>query len=187
MEQFNKKQIIELLNSKIQIWRFPRLLKELDGDADTLQVRLTKKLSSYELQGSENREQTARKIRNWLAGKNQPANREELFRICFALGFDREKTETLFLSADENSIHYRNPRELIYAFCLEKGYSYPLALELVQELGEENMSGSRLENQAKIRKTSDTDSTQTMTASIRDEFKRLDTLDDLRQFIKKNR
>ena len=81
MEQFNKKQIIELLNSKIQIWQFPRFLKELDGDADTLQVRLTKKLSSYELQGSENREQTARKIRNWLAGKNQPANREELFRI----------------------------------------------------------------------------------------------------------
>ena len=51
MEQFNKKQIIELLNSKIQIWRFPRLLEELDGDAGTLQVRLTKKLSSYELQG----------------------------------------------------------------------------------------------------------------------------------------
>ena len=69
MEQFNKEQIIELLNSKIQIWRFPRLLKELDGDADTLQVRLTKKLSSYELQGSENREQTARKIRR-QTGKN---------------------------------------------------------------------------------------------------------------------
>lgn len=96
VEQFNKKQIIELLNSKIQIWRFPRLLKELDGDADTLQVRLTKKLSSYELQGSENREQTARKIRNWLAGKISRQTGKNCFGSVLLLALTGRKQKHFF-------------------------------------------------------------------------------------------
>lgn len=73
-------------------------------------------------------------ISNWLKGKSAPQNREQLFKICFALKLSEAAANKVLASAAETGIHYRNPRELVYAFALRTGMSYPAAVELDREL-----------------------------------------------------
>ena len=75
-----------------------------------------------------------RKIRNWLNGKNAPQNREDIFFCAFALGLDEKQTSDLLGVCCDSVIHYRNPKELTYAFALRNGYSYEHAVELYQSL-----------------------------------------------------
>ena len=74
-------------------------------------------------------------VANWLKGESVPQNREQLFRIAFALGLDEAAASRILSSASDTGLHYRNPRELIYAFSLRTGLSYRQAQALQQELG----------------------------------------------------
>lgn len=181
-----EEQIVGFLRSKTEVWYFSRLLEEVYGNPEAARHVLTEKLSEYESDSGENREQISRKVRNWFNGKNKPSNREEMFKICFALRLDLEQSEKLFLSAEDCGIHYRNPRELIYAFCLKKGYDYPRAQEILRQSGQEATPKNTLEHHEMIRRTSDTESTSFMTVSIKDEFKNINDVDELKTFIEKN-
>ena len=96
--QMDEDHIVDFLKSKVEIWCFPRLLRELYRGTQNLQTLLTEKLTAYEAGKEENKEQISRKVRNWLGGRNQPANREEVFKICFALSLGEERSEKLLLS-----------------------------------------------------------------------------------------
>ena len=185
--QCEEDQIVEQLKKRVDVWFFPRLLEEMCGSLSSVQKKLTEKLTEYEANGGNSREQTARKVRNWMKGKNQPSNREELFRICFALNFDQEQSERIFLASEESGIHYRNPRELIYVFCLKKGYDYPKAREIIKELGQAETPCSTLEYQDMIRRTRGRDSSDCMTVSIKNEFRQVETVEELKSFIGRNR
>ena len=81
--------LIDFLNEKMESFSFSRLLAELYEGTEPLKKRLTEKLTFYESlepDGPKSQEQTARKIRYWLKGHSLPGSREELFKICFALG-----------------------------------------------------------------------------------------------------
>ena len=151
--QMDEDHIVDFLKSKVEIWCFPRLLRELYRGTQNLQTLLTEKLTAYEAGKEENKEQISRKVRNWLGGRNQPANREEVFKICFALSLGEERSEKLLLSTAESGIHYRNPRELIYAFCLRRGFDYPQAQELIEALEQTGAPKSSLEHQKLVRQT----------------------------------
>lgn len=180
-------EIIELLQAKAEVWTFPRLLEEVIGDTAALRRVLTKKMIEYDESGEESREQISRKVRNWFNGKNQPSNREEMFKICFALGLSLEQSEMLLLSAEESGIHYRNPRELIYAFCLKKGYSYPEAQELVRESGQEVFPQKALDYQKMVRQSSKSESAEYVTVSVKDEFRHIDSTEELKQFLENHK
>lgn len=75
-----------------------------------------------------------RSIQNWMEGKNTPKNREQIFKICFALGLTEEKANKVMASASDTGIHYRNPRELVYTYALRKKLSYGDACLLNQEM-----------------------------------------------------
>lgn len=184
--QLKEEQIVELLKAKAEVWQFPRLLEEIGGDTVLLRHVLTEKMIEYDTDGEESREQISRKVRNWFNGKNQPSNREEMFKICFALGLGLEKAEKFLLSAEECGIHYRNPRELIYAFCLKKGYGYLESRELVRILGQDDVPRSTLECQKMIRRSSSVESTEHMTISVRDDFKNIENENELKLFLKEN-
>lgn len=77
---------------------------------------------------------TARKVQNWLKGRNVPQNRETLFQICFILGLDEYSASKLLGTASETGIHYRNLDELVYAFGLRTGMGYPEALALKEKM-----------------------------------------------------
>lgn len=70
---------------------------------------------------------------NWFNGQEIP-QRKQLFKICFALELDETQADQVIASASDTGIHYRNPEELIYAYCLRTKKSYKKALRLQKEL-----------------------------------------------------
>lgn len=82
------------------------------------------------------RDATGRKVRNWLNGKNTPQNREQLFQIAFALKLTEAQASSLLTSAAECGIHYRDPKELVYAYALRTGKRYQDAQALLRRAEE---------------------------------------------------
>ena len=68
-------------------------LQELYCGEEPLAERLVGKLLQYD--PGTDREATARKIRNWRHDRNYPKNREELFKVCFALGLTESQADSL--------------------------------------------------------------------------------------------
>ena len=75
-------------------------------------------------------------ISNWLKGSAVPQKREQLFKICFALGLGEAETSRVLASASDTGIHYRNPRELVFAVSLRTGLAYREARALDLEMSE---------------------------------------------------
>lgn len=177
--------IAEILKQKAGFWSFSRLLEELWGNQGNLSLRLTEKLTEYEK--GKDPEGVSRKVRNWLHDRNQPGNREELFKISFAMGLDEKEAEILLGTTSESGIHYRNPRELIYAFCLRTGENYPKARELADSLAGEIPPLGTLEYKRKIRSMREEEDREARTVSVRNEFKRIRTEEELRRFFDQNK
>ncbi len=78
----------------------------------------------------EEKNAVARKVRNWLNGKNLPQNRETLFQICFILKLNEEEASRVLGMIAETGIHYRNPKELAYAYALRMGLTWQQAVKL---------------------------------------------------------
>lgn len=175
-------QIEEFLGDKVIMWTFSRLLENVYTGNDVLSRRLTEKLVNYE--GEENREQIARKVRNWIHNRNLPGNREELFKICFALELDEKRAECLLGVTAENGIHYRNPRELIYAFCLRRHIDYCEARKMVERMWSGPLPTGVMEYREQEKATRLSESSKNMTGFIRNEFKRIMTEAELELFLK---
>ena len=76
----------------------------------------------------------ARKVRNWLGGQNAPTNREDIFIIAFALGLTEGQTSALLSFCTDYGIHYREGRDLVYAWFLRTGRSYSEARAFFEAL-----------------------------------------------------
>lgn len=178
-------QIADFLGDKVIVWTFSHLLETVYTGNAILSRRLTEKLVFYE--GEENREKIARKVRNWIHNRNLPGNREELFEICFALELDETRAECLLGVTAENGIHYRNPKELIYAFCLRRHIDYPDARNMVERMWNCPLPSGVLEYREQEKATRLSESSKNMTGSIRNEFKRIATEEELEIFLKDHR
>lgn len=126
-EKTPQEMVLFLKNGAI-FRRFDDLLRQLYPEKD-LGRRLTEGLT--EITG-ESHDSVSRKVRNWLRGNNIPKSRELLFQICFVLGLDEPSSNRLLTYASETGIHYRNPKELVYAYGLRMGLSYLETVELNQ-------------------------------------------------------
>lgn len=71
-----------------------------------------------------NPDSLSRKIRNWLTGQNRPASREDVFHIAFALELGETGANRLLGLCTEYGIHYREMREVVYAWFLRAGRRY---------------------------------------------------------------
>lgn len=114
---------------------------------------------------------------------NLPSGREELFQICFALELGEKDAEYILGTTAESGIHFRNPRELTYAYCLRKKIDYPQAVRLVEELWKAPLPEKTIEYQEFIKETSETEDRKILMASIRNKFKRVRTEEELRSFL----
>ena len=72
---------------------------------------------------------------------------KELFKICFALELNSYEAEIILSSGAESGIHYRNPKELVYAFCLKKGMDFLSAQQLILKLGKSDLPSRCLDYQ----------------------------------------
>ncbi|MCC8080610.1 MAG: hypothetical protein LIO80_01110 [Lachnospiraceae bacterium] len=130
-------EIIDFLQRGAVYRSFSEVL-QLVYPADDLREKL--KSGLIRIAGAEDSAEQARTIgksvRNWLDGGIVPKNREQLFKICFALELSEEDADYVFRRASETGIHYRNPQELVYAFALRTGLSWAEAEALDAEMAE---------------------------------------------------
>lgn len=170
----------DFLKGKVLFWRFSRLLKELYQGEEPLARRLARKLTEYN--SDEDGERTARRVRNWMHDRNLPKNREEVFKICFALELDEQRAETLLGITVERGIHYRNPREVIYAYCLRSKEDYPEAVRKTREIDvsveKEMMSACTYK---------ETETTAEITGYIRSRFEHVRSEAELKEFLEMHR
>ncbi len=155
------------------LYRDFRTALERLGLGPDLRVRLTDGLAAVT---GDDRDAVGRKVRNWLNGKNSPQNREQLFQIAFALKLNEAQAGRLLASAAECGIHYRNPRELVYAYALRTGKSYRDAQALLAR-AEEIFHAARTrprEGAASVR----------YTRFLRDEFSVVDSDGALLEFFR---
>lgn len=124
------KQAVAFLNSGMQLRTFSGNLRRLYPEKD-LESRLIEGLLLFAREDGKDAkaDSVRRKVQNWMMDKNVPSDREEIFRVAFALGLDEKQTDTLLLQTVEQGIHYRNEREMIYAFSLRNRQSYRTACE----------------------------------------------------------
>ena len=84
--------------------------------------------------GEPNLASTQRKIRNWIADKHPPSNREDIFKIAFALGLNESKLNYLLGMCGDYGIQYRDGQELVFAWFLRTGRSYREAIDFYASL-----------------------------------------------------
>ena len=119
-----------LREGRIVLRGFHEVLREI-YPADDIQFRLT---TAFSMDGEENAASVARKIRNWLSGQNRPSNREDVFRIAFALDLTEGQANYLLGLCTDYGIHYREGRDVVYAWFLRTGRGYADARDFYQSL-----------------------------------------------------
>lgn len=127
------RQIVEFLKEEAEVRSFAQVLRQVYQRSD-LQKRLMEELTKMTGEGQES---ISRKVRNWMNDTNLPKNRETLFQICFALQTDEEGAEKILEMGSESGIHYRNPRELVYAYALRMREDYDKAKLLALQMEEQ--------------------------------------------------
>lgn len=119
------------LNNGICVRTFCETLNDFYNGED-LKERLIAGLC--ELDKAAKRESVARKVRDWLNSKYESNDREDLIKICFALGFDEVKSQAFLTLTTDGGFHLRNPRELAFLYSLRVGKSYQEAISLIDGL-----------------------------------------------------
>lgn len=127
------REIVEFLEKGAVYRSFTDMLEAV-YQGDNLKKTLTEELAQML---DARPESVARNVRNWLnkSDSNMP-RREQLFQICFALKLNAADASKVIASASEMGIHYRNPDELVYAYCLDQNKSWQEAQELLSETRE---------------------------------------------------
>lgn len=85
-------------------------------------------------QGDDASRSAGRKVSNWLSGASRPTAREDVFRIAFALDLSEEQANRLLGICTEYGIHYRDGRDVVYAWCLRRDMGYLEARTLFASL-----------------------------------------------------
>ena len=115
-----------LKQERISLRNFGETLQEIYPGPD-----LSSRLTSAFLSGNPgvSPDSVQRRIRNWLSGSNQPSNREDIFRIAFALDLSEQQTSYLLGLCTDYGIHYREGRDVIYSWFLRTDRRYNEARE----------------------------------------------------------
>lgn len=172
-EERTPQEIVEFLKTGARFREFPEVLKGL-YPGEGLAEKLADGMAAVT---GEEYSSVARKVRNWMKGRNMPGSRETLFQICFVLGMDEHASNVLLAAASDTFIHYRNPEELAYAFALRTHMEYREAqgLRARAKAVYEAAGGSRAEWEG--RKD---------TVQIRDSFRVVQTEEGFLDFLREN-
>ncbi|MEE0420424.1 MAG: hypothetical protein UDG86_10310 [Lachnospiraceae bacterium] len=166
-------QIVQFLKEEALVRSFSETLRRICPGKEIL-GQITDVLTEA---SGDKRENVTRKVRNWLEDVHVPKNREILFQICFALGAKEEDADRILGMGAENGIHYRNPKELVYAFGLRKGMGYQEAAALYR----------RVKNMLEDVPGDEQIHTETFTTVIRQEFQEVCSVEELIEFFLRNR
>ena len=130
-ENLSSAEAVDFLLNHLQLRTFRDVLRLVCG-SDDQESRLVKGLCA-DAPKLLQRDSIRRKVRSWMNGKNMPTEREDVFQICFALELDQTQSDRMLTMLMEQGIHYRNPREMIYAYCLRYRLGYSYARNLAEQ------------------------------------------------------
>ncbi|MGN1020952.1 MAG: hypothetical protein ACI4O7_11365 [Aristaeellaceae bacterium] len=122
---------VETLMKQVQIRRFREVLAAC-ADESSLRAQLTDGLCAND--STRSRASMDKKVRDWLAGRYQPREREDLFELCFILRMDADRAGRFLADVSDVGLHRRDPRELVYAYALDRGMTYPEARALYERV-----------------------------------------------------
>lgn len=132
-DELSVEEVIDYLNTSFTPRTFFGLLQSLYPYED-MEHKLIEALDSR------------KNVQNWLNNRNLPTDREVVFRIAFALDIGEYGADALLRYVFEEGIHYRNEKELVYAFCLKYHQPYQRAEEALslfeQQKGRANNYGA---------------------------------------------
>ena len=119
-----------LKEGKIVLRGFQDTLTEMYPLPD-IQARL---IEAFQAGGDTDPKSAGKKVRNWLKGQNRPTKREDIFRIAFALGLSESHANHLLGLCTDYGIHYRDGRDVIYAWFLRNRGTYEEARQFYLSL-----------------------------------------------------
>lgn len=129
-ENLTAKEAVEFMKSGMKLRTFTDNLTAFYKGED-LEQKLLEGLCRYRAMS---RQSIRRKVYNWLHNKNLPQDREEMFCICFILELDETASDHLLKRLTGQGIHYRDVRELVYAYCLKRQILYEQAKQMADTL-----------------------------------------------------
>lgn len=131
------KEAVDFLKSGMRLRTFSDMIGRLYPGED-LESRLTDSFFTFGEADADvvQRDSIRRKVQNWLHNRNLPTDREDVFRIAFALELDEKQTDWLLAQIFDAGIHYRNEKEIIYAFSLRNHQSYEKAAACLKTFAE---------------------------------------------------
>lgn len=124
-------EVFSYLNDKIQVRRFSGTLKDFSDGVD-LSAVLRSKL--YEYTPGVKQDSIDRKVRDWLSGRYEPTERDDLIKICFALNLNEQRAREFLAMTTDGAFHLRSPKELVFAYALKTSKDYPVAIEIFKSL-----------------------------------------------------
>ena len=109
-----------LRDQRIPLRGFADTLREMYPYPD-LQFRLT---NAFRETAGAAPPSVTRKVHNWLSGSSRPSDREDIFRIAFTLDLSEGQAGALLGLCTDCGIHYREGRDLVYAWFLRHDLGY---------------------------------------------------------------
>lgn len=174
-DNLTAKEAVEFLKNGMKVRTFRDNIRDIYGTEDCEKLLAEGLCNCTWLYESKivQSDSMRKKIRNWMAGKNFPTDREEVFQICFTLNLGLEESERLLSRLTEQGIHYRNSREVIYAYCLKYHLGYENALRMSKQVTKE--------------KSKEKESKEPLTQIMKIGFQDIKAEEDLFSFILNNK
>lgn len=147
---WSAQDVYQYLSNDIKLRTFPEILGCFYPGTD-LKETLISGLSRIE---AANRSSISKKVRDWLNNKYAPSEKEDLIKICFALKLNEFKSYDFLSLTSEGTFHIRNPRELVFVYCLRTDKSYGHAIEMIERL-KPISKNKKIENNLILTKTLD--------------------------------
>lgn len=177
-ESFPEKEYVMNLNPCNTFYEYTYKYARKNGfDGDTTE---TDNLAKFIFNLSKKKEATLSSlntVKNWLKqsppAKN-PTGRNNVYRLCFALGLDEKETKEFFLKAYlDRPFNYKNIYESTYFFCLSNKLPFSKAESIIEKIEAEPFSANE-ENEC-------------ITENIGYEISLITTEEDFIKFIVANR
>lgn len=164
-DNLSAREAVAFLLNGIQLRTFRDIMRQVSGSDDQEQ-KIIKGLCS--MNPTSQPDSIRRKVHNWMNGKSLPTEREDIFQLCFALELNQEQSDRMLALLTDHGIHYRNVREVVYAYCLRYHLPYSHACSLAEQFERKPVIGSQ---------------NAPVTQIIRQEFQSVQGEEDLLSFI----
>ena len=172
-----------LRGERISIRSFSDTLRKM-YPCDDIQKRLKRFFRNILIDGRKS--SMDRKIQNWMSGQNQPTNREDYFRIAFALELTETQLNFLLGMCTDYTIQYRDGREAVLAWFLRNGHGYQEAVDFLSELAAaEDIKSSVTAGGSAFDADGYTEVSR-ITHEIREEFRMARTKEELKECYLRN-